>query len=755
MRRTLCVLLIAVCLIAPTTAQDDDRIADLSGKAARVSRAGNDGRLTGPSNAQRPDIISAFLRGRHDEATASSLVLENENPTERGAIHVRLRQQLAGLEVYGTYVKATLTPAGELVSVMENLAPAGGPLLPAQVDYRDALNAVLQRRYPGQPADLPEVSSAENKVTFARGARFYQDPTVTRVAVPLNGGRLRVGYLVETWDHENQLWHTVVNGNGRILFEELRTASDTYKIYPNAPDKTAQTVVSGPGGSSTDSPQGWLVSNTSTTTTGNNVDAYLDRNNDNSADANGRPVSTTQEFVTTVDLTQSPTTTTNQMVAVTNLFYLNNVLHDKLRRHGFTEAAGNFQTNNFGLGGSGNDSVRAEAQDGGGTNNANFATPSDGSQPRMQMYIWTTATPNRDGDLDSDIVYHEYGHGLTWRMIGGMSGKLAGAIGEGMSDTVAIYINGDDAVAEYSNNRAAGIRRFTYSNYPNTYSDVLGSSVHNDGEIYAATMWRLRQLWLDSGRTQDQLWSYVINGMNFTPSTPAYEDMRDGILAAMPTQAEDCIVWQAFAQFGIGEGADGQVSPTFQITESFAVPSSCTTPPPNTAPTVTITAPAAGSSFQQNTPVTFTGTATDAEQGDLTANLVWTSNTQGSIGTGGSFTTSGLAVGTHIITAAVTDAGGLQGTATRTITITSTPPPVTITLSASGYKVKGTRHAGLNWTGATTSVDVYRDNVKISASPIPGSSYTDVIGGKGPGTFNYKVCHAGTASCSNISTVVF
>ncbi|MBA2258567.1 MAG: M36 family metallopeptidase, partial [Acidobacteria bacterium] len=320
---------------------------------------------------------------------------------------MRLRQQLAGLEVYGTYVKATLTPAGELVSVIENLAPAGGPLLPAQVDYRDALNAVLQRRYPGQPADLPEVSSAENKVTFARGARFYQDPTVTRVAVPLNGGRLRVGYLVETWDHENQLWHTVVNGNGRILFEELRTASDTYKIYPNAPDKTAQTVVSGPGGSSTDSPQGWLVSNTSTTTTGNNVDAYLDRNNDNSADANGRPVSTTQEFVTTVDLTQSPTTTTNQMVAVTNLFYLNNVLHDKLRRHGFTEAAGNFQTNNFGLGGSGNDSVRAEAQDGGGTNNANFATPSDGSQPRMQMYIWTTATPNRDGDLDSDIVYHE------------------------------------------------------------------------------------------------------------------------------------------------------------------------------------------------------------------------------------------------------------------------------------------------------------------------------------------------------------
>ena len=127
------------------------------------------------------------------------------------------------------------------------------------------------------------------------------------------------------------------------------------------------------------------------------------------------------------------------MAAVTNLFYLNNVLHDKLRRHGFTEAAGNFQTNNFGLGGFGNDPVNAEAQDGGGTNNANFATPGDGSRPRMQMYLWNTASPSRDGDVDSDIVYHEYGHGLTWRMIGGMQGRLSGAIGEGMSDTVALY----------------------------------------------------------------------------------------------------------------------------------------------------------------------------------------------------------------------------------------------------------------------------------------------------------------------------
>ena len=940
MRRVFFILLVGVCLIAPTVAQNQDEIADLSGKAAKISRAANAGRLTGPSSSGRPEIVSAFLRGNHghNAATADSVVLETENPTAGGPIHIRLGQRIDGFDVYGTYAKATLTPEGELLSVVENLAVVGGPLLPAQVDYPDALSAVLQRRYPGQPSVLPEVASTQNKVTFARGARFHQDPTVTRVVVPVKGGHLRVGYLVETWDQDNQLWHTVVGGNGRILFEELRTASDTYNVFRNHPNITPQAVVSGPGAGNVESPSGWVTSNT---TIGNNVDAYLDAVNDNIPDLNSRPVSATRDFLTAADLSQAPSTSANRAVAIANLFYLNNVLHDKLYKHGFNEAAGNFQTNNFNKGGFGNDPVNAEAQDGGGTNNANFATPGDGSRPRMQMYLWTTATPNRDGDLDSDIVYHEYGHGLTWRMIGGMSGPFAGAIGEGMSDTLAIYINNNDRVAEYSRNNSLGLRRYTYTNYPLSYADITGGSVHSDGEIYAATMWKLRDLWLAAGLTEDELWNHVIDGMNWTPSRPAYEDMRDGILASANTAAEDCLVWQAFAHYGIGVGANGTETP-FAVTESFTVPASCTAPPTNTAPTATITAPADGSSFQQNTPVTFTGTANDAEQGNLTANLVWTSNTQGNIGSGGSFTYSNLAVGTHIITATVTDngglqgsavrtititagpntaptvtitaptagasfqqntpvtftgtasdaeqdnlpalvwtsntqgtigtgdsftrsdltvgthiitaavtdkggltgtatrtititgtpptntaptatitapadggsfqqdtpvtfagtasdaeqgdltaslvwtsntqgtigsggtftrsnltlgthiitatvtdSGGLQGTATRTIMITSVPPPGTIALSTTGYKVKGVRRADLNWTGATTSVDVYRDNVKVSANPVPGSSYTDVIGGKGQGTFIYKVCHAGTTTCSNTSMVVF
>src|SRR4029079_12426502 len=89
------------------------------------------------------------------------------------------------------------------------------------------------------------------------------------------------------------------------------------------------------------------------------------------------------------DLGASPTTATNKAVAVQNLFYLNNIVHDILYSHGFNEAAGNFQVDNFNKGGAGSDPVNAEAQDGGGVDNANFATPGDGSSPRMQMYLWT------------------------------------------------------------------------------------------------------------------------------------------------------------------------------------------------------------------------------------------------------------------------------------------------------------------------------------------------------------------------------
>ena len=142
---------------------------------------------------------------------------------------------------------------------------------------------------------------------------------------------------------------------------------------------------------------GWHFDGTNnyTLTRGNNVHAYLDVANSNNpaSGANTPVVSTTPDpsltFNFVPDFTQQPAFNVNRQAAVTNLFYWNNKIHDVLYQYGFNEASGNFQNDNIGRGGNGGDYVRAEAQDGGGTNNANFSTPADGGTPRMQMYLWS------------------------------------------------------------------------------------------------------------------------------------------------------------------------------------------------------------------------------------------------------------------------------------------------------------------------------------------------------------------------------
>ena len=95
-------------------------------------------------------------------------------------------------------------------------------------------------------------------------------------------------------------------------------------------------------------------------------------------------------------------------------------------------------------------------------------------------------------------------------------------------------------------------------------------------------------------------------------------------------------------------------------------------------------------------------------------------------------------------------------TATPTATATATPTPAQITLNASGSKVRGFDTVNLSWRGATSAnVDIYRNGMIIATVPANSGSYTDNTGQKGPATFTYQVCNAGTQTCSNQATVTF
>ena len=174
----------------------------------------------------------------------------------------------------------------------------------------------------------------------------------------------------------------------------------------------------------------------------------------------------------------------------------------------------------------------------------------------------------------------------------------------------------------------------------------------------------------------------------------------------------------------------------------------------NTAPTVTISTPANNASYPANTTVSFSASATDTLDGNVSANLVWTSSLDGQIGTGASFSRT-LSSGSHTITARVVDSGGLAGAAQVTVNVTTVQSQTGPTLTARGYKVKGAQKVDLAWSGfASTSVDIYRNNTRIATTS--STTYTDGINSKGAGTYSYKACAAGSATtCSNTASVTF
>lgn len=236
-------------------------------------------------------------------------------------------------------------------------------------------------------------------------------------------------------------------------------------------------------------------------------------------------------------------------------------------------------------------------------------------------------------------------------------------------------------------------------------------------------------------------------------------DTTDGTLSSQ-------LVWTSSIDGALGVGASlsralsaGTHVISAQVTDSGGLTSTkqisvivaATT---NTAPVVTISSPTT-TSFNEGASISFVGSASDTQDGNISSRLAWTSNLLGQIATGSSFSYA-LPAGTHVITASVTDSGGV--TSSRQITLYIAAPVTTSnvqpTLNASGYKIKGSQRVDLTWRGFTaTSVDVYRNGAKVTTTANDGVT-TDILNIKGNGSYKYVVCVAGGA-CSNEALVTF
>ncbi|KAF9020455.1 hypothetical protein BDZ89DRAFT_958355 [Hymenopellis radicata] len=330
------------------------------------------------------------------------------------------------------------------------------------------------------------------------------------------------------------------------------------------------------------SPQGWH-SDGQNDFTGNNAFAFK-----------GRQLSAQSAagltFNFPVDLTTEPNVGANVDAARTNAFFIVNSVHDVTYLYGFTEAAFNFQSNNFGNGGRGNDPVSISVQDAAGVDNADFSTPGDGQSGQMRMFLWDFTKPGRDGALENDVIVHENTHGVTNRMTGGGTGRClqtleAGGMGEGWSDAMADWVANsatieDFAVGAFVFDNPAGLRSFLYSTdaavNPLRYSSLQKlNEVHDIGEVWANIMHNvLSALVADLGFSQTAktdptgtegnvvFLHLMLDALQLQPCNPDFISARDAWYQADKIRfngANTCTLQVAFASRGLGLNAKNHV----------------------------------------------------------------------------------------------------------------------------------------------------------------------------------------------------
>jgi hypothetical protein len=210
---------------------------------------------------------------------------------------------------------------------------------------------------------------------------------------------------------ENNLSIFSFDNSYRQLFSPVTSTKPgaSYRVIPfnvESPTHGVSQLISSPENSMA-SPFGWHDDTDAkyTTTRGNNVWAKEDFLGDNSLSGFSPEGSQLLNF----DFVYGGTDVEASdyiSASVTNLFYMNNIMHDVWYQYGFNEVNGNFQNNNYGKGGAGLDFVFADAQDGSlsnpqSINNANFSTPADGRNGRMQMFLWDQSPENRPVIINS------------------------------------------------------------------------------------------------------------------------------------------------------------------------------------------------------------------------------------------------------------------------------------------------------------------------------------------------------------------
>ncbi|GIK55951.1 MAG: hypothetical protein HND44_14210 [Chloroflexi bacterium] len=620
------------------------------------------------ANSDALSIALAHLEQNRDVWGLTAADLAEVNVTDvtvsrlSGVTAVYLEQQLDGIAVFNGLINISVMPHGDVLAIGNRfVSDLAGAVSDRTASITAAQAVQTAAAHLGLPLQTPlqtiERASGAAQETVFNADGISQNPIPARLVYDASGNEVRLAWNVIIYQLDGLHWWNVrVDANtGDILSQndwvvydhfELPEGGDlhgdqpvfyaptpvadgsSYRVFHLPVESPSHASPPAPADGRTlqdqpadaiGSPFGWhdtdgVTGPEFTTTQGNNVHAYTDIDGNGIPDPGSSPDGGPDlDFDFPLDLTQPPGA--YRPASVTNLFHWNNLMHDVSYRYGFDEIHGNFQENNYDNGGLGSDYVNAEAQDGMGTNCGNFATPPDGANPRMQMCVWTAATPQRDGALDNGIVAHEYGHGIASRMVGGPSNvsclNNAEAMLEGWADWQALIMtmeNGDlgadqRGIGTYVLNQpptGGGLRPAPYTTDMTvnsyTYADLPGVvGAHGVGFVWATMLWEMNWALINAHGFDEDLyppdppvntWSgnqlahaLVTEALNLTPCGPGFVDGRNAILnadMALTGGENQCPIWAAFAKRGLGFSASqGSPNNTNDGTAAFDTPLFC------------------------------------------------------------------------------------------------------------------------------------------------------------------------------------
>jgi hypothetical protein len=607
------------------------------------------GFLTGPSAGSAMAIARNYLASHAADLGLTALDLDSATVTRdyvsdlTGTTHLTFQQSVHGLAVANAQFTVNVSARGQIINIGGGFVPLSGRL--AAKEPRPSLSAVQAVEAaartlgltPALPARVLQGSKDITRATVLAVPGVSTENVSAHLQYVATPGGAVLVWNMDLRTPDGRHWYNAnvdattgalvsINDWTRSLIPEGSAGSipstgvageqpgslgdgegPSYNVFarpvesPSFGDRSIEINPSDPLAS----PSGWHDTRGGnepefTDTRGNNVDAAFVSGSTRVRPNGGSSLT----FDFPLNLTQAPSSYRN--AAITNLFYWNNILHDVHYRYGFTEAAGNFQVNNFGQGGLGNDAVRANAQ-ATGFNNAFMTTPPDGTAPTMDIELWNHTVPNRDGDLDNVIPTVEYGFGVTSRLSGNGDGFTAFQsrfmqLGWGdwwglmFTQRSADEALGPRGLATYvlgqpTNGR--GIRTYRYS-FDQSIDPLTLRAFNTDPgfgfQVWTSALWDMTYLLTQKeGYNPDISGGYIgkgdagnilalrliMDGLKLQPINPSFLEARDAILAAdtiLTGGAEHAEIWEAFARRGMGFSARDGGAQSQVVSEAFDMP---------------------------------------------------------------------------------------------------------------------------------------------------------------------------------------